>query len=45
MGGGVLGTQIAFQVAYCNFDVTIWLRSKESISRTKKKLDSVKLHI
>ena len=42
MGGGVLGTQIAFQVAYCNFDVTIWLRSKESISRTKKKLDSVK---
>ncbi|MFQ7076501.1 MAG: hypothetical protein ACLRSW_00295 [Christensenellaceae bacterium] len=25
-GGGVLGSQIAFQAAYCGFDVTIWLR-------------------
>ena len=23
-GGGVLGSQIAFQAAYCGFDVTIW---------------------
>ena len=26
-GGGVLGSQIAYQAAYCGFDVTIWLRS------------------
>ena len=25
-GGGVLGSQIAYQAAYCGFDVTIWLR-------------------
>ena len=38
-GGGVLGSQIAYQTAYCGFDVTIWLRSKESIGRTPPKLD------
>lgn len=42
MGGGVLGTQIAFQTAYSGFNVTIWLRSKGSIERTKPKLESVK---
>lgn len=42
MGGGVLGSQIAFQSAYCGFNVTIWLRSKGSIDRTKSKLESVK---
>jgi len=41
-GGGVLGSQIAFQAAYCGFDVTIWLRSQSSIGRTQPKLDSVK---
>ncbi len=41
-GGGVLGSQIAFQAAYCGFDVTIWLRSKGSISRTQPKLDHLK---
>jgi len=41
-GGGVLGTQIAFQAAYCGFDVTIWLRSQGSIGRTQPKLDSVR---
>ena len=30
-GGGVLGSQIAFQAAYCGFNVTIWLRSEGSI--------------
>ncbi len=40
-GGGVLGSQIAFQTAYCGFDVTIWLRSESSIGRTQPKLDSV----
>lgn len=41
-GGGVLGSQIAFQAAYCGFDVTIWLRSKDSIKRTQPKLDGLK---
>lgn len=41
-GGGVLGSQIAFQTAYCGFDVTIWLRSEASIGRTKPKLDVLK---
>ena len=41
-GGGVLGSQIAFQAAYCGFDVTIWLRSQSSIGRTQPKLDKLK---
>lgn len=41
-GGGVLGSQIAFQTAYCGFDVTIWLRSESSITRTKPKLEHLK---
>jgi 3-hydroxyacyl-CoA dehydrogenase len=42
IGGGVLGSQIAYQTAYCGFDVTIWMRSEGSIGRTQPKLD--KLH-
>jgi len=41
-GGGVLGSQIAFQAAYCGFNVTMWLRSEGSIGRTQPKLDSLK---
>lgn len=41
-GGGVLGSQIAFQAAYCGFDVTIWLRNKGSITRCQPKLDHLK---
>lgn len=41
-GGGVLGSQIAFQTAYCGFNVTIWLRSEGSITRTQPKLDHLK---
>lgn len=41
-GGGVLGSQIAFQAAYCGFDVTIWLRSEGSIGRTQPKLDHLR---
>lgn len=41
-GGGVLGSQIAFQSAYCGFNVTIWLRSEGSIARTQPKLDNLK---
>ena len=40
-GGGVLGSQIAFQTAYCGFDVTIWLRSESSIGRCQPKLDNL----
>lgn len=41
-GGGVLGSQIAFQAAYCGFNVTIWLRSEGSITRAQPKLDKLK---
>lgn len=42
MGGGVLGSQIAFQTAFCDYNVTVWLRSEGSIERTKAKLDNVR---
>ena len=38
-GGGVLGSQIAFQSAYSGYDVTIWLRSEGSIGRCQPKVD------
>lgn len=41
-GGGVLGSQIAFQSAFSGKDVTIWLRSESSIGRTQPKLDQLK---
>jgi len=40
--GGVLGSQIAFQSAYCGFDVTLLLRSDASIERAKPKVESLK---
>ena len=40
-GGGVLGSQIAFQSAYCGHKVTIWLRSEGSIGRCQPKLDAL----
>ena len=33
----MLGSQIAYQVAYKGFDVTVWLRSEGSIERAKPK--------
>lgn len=41
-GGGILGSQIAFQSAFCGFDVTVWLRSEASIARTQPKLDALR---
>lgn len=41
IGGGVLGSQIAFQSAYCGFNVTILLRSNDSILRTKKRIEEL----
>lgn len=39
VGGGVLGSQIAFQCAYAGFHVTTYLRSQESIGRAKPKVE------
>jgi 3-hydroxyacyl-CoA dehydrogenase len=38
-GGGVLGSQIAYQTAFCGFNVTVWLRSEGSIDRAKPKFE------
>lgn len=38
-GGGVLGSQIAFQAAYSGFNVKVWLRSEASIERARPKFD------
>ena len=40
IGGGVLGSQIAFQSAFKGFDVTIYMRSEASIGRTKPKVET-----
>ena len=37
-GGGILGSQIAFQSAYCGFDVTILIRKEDSSEEVKDKL-------
>ncbi len=41
-GGGVLGSQIAFQSAFKGKDVTVWLRSPASIERAKPKFERLK---
>lgn len=41
-GGGVLGSQIAFQSAFRSFDVTVWLRSDASIGRAKPKFERLR---
>ena len=38
-GGGVLGSQIAFQAAYTGFPVKVWLRSEGSIDRARPKFE------
>jgi 3-hydroxyacyl-CoA dehydrogenase len=40
-GGGVLGSQIAFQAAYSGVDVVIWLHSKSTIEQTQAKLNKL----
>lgn len=42
LGGGILGSQIAFQSCYMNFNVTIYLRSEKSIERCKPKLSKLR---
>ena len=41
-GGGILGSQIAFQSAYCGFDVTILIRKEDSLEDVKEKLEKLK---
>lgn len=41
-GGGVLGSQIAFQAAYKGFAVTVWVRSEGSIERAKPKFEQLR---
>ncbi|MDY2788955.1 MAG: 3-hydroxyacyl-CoA dehydrogenase [Atopobium sp.] len=41
-GGGVLGSQIAFQTAFKGFDTIVWLRSEDSIKRARPKFDRLR---
>ena len=38
----MLGSQIAFQSAYCGFNVTVWLRSESSVERAKPKFERLR---
>ena len=40
-GGGILGSQIAFQSAYCGYDVTILTRKDDDISKIQEKLNNL----
>ena len=40
-GGGVLGAQIAYAIAFHGFDVTLWGRSEGSIERMKPRLAKI----
>ena len=42
VGGGRIGSQIAFQSAYCGFESWILLRSEASIERTKQKIEKLR---
>ena len=42
VGGGILGSQIAFQTAYCGFDVTILVREEDSKESLMKKLNALR---
>ena len=41
-GGGVLGSQIAFQSAYCGYDVVILIRKEDDVEEVFNKLDKLK---
>ena len=42
IGGGVLGSQIAYQSAYKGFDICVWLRSEASVERAKPKFERLR---
>jgi 3-hydroxybutyryl-CoA dehydrogenase len=41
-GGGILGSQIAFQTAYSGFNVTVLIREEDSREELIKKIDNLK---
>ena len=41
-GGGILGSQIAFQSAYCGFNVTVLIRKEDSMDAVYDKLNNLK---
>lgn len=41
IGGGVLGSQIAYQTAYCGFDVTVLTKTEDSVKDIKDKLNKL----
>ena len=40
-GGGILGSQIAYQSAYCGYDVTILIRKEDNKEDLQEKLDNL----
>ena len=40
-GGGILGSQIAFQSAYCGYNVTILIRKEDSSKDVEDKLNKL----
>ncbi len=42
IGGGVLGSQIAYQCAYKGFTVSVYLRSEASVERAKPKFERLR---
>lgn len=40
-GGGILGSQIAFQSAYCGYNVTVLIRKEDSADEAKEKLEKL----
>ena len=40
-GGGILGSQIAYQSAYCGYDVTILIRKEDNKEEVKEKLNNL----
>ena len=41
-GGGTQGSQIASQIAYKGYNVTVWVRSEESIARALPRFEMVR---
>ncbi len=41
-GGGILGSQIAFQCAYCGYDVTVLVRKEDAKRSVRAKLDKLR---
>ena len=41
-GGGVLGSQIAFQTAYCGYNVTVWSLSEDAKNIAIDKINKLK---